>query len=61
MFKISVSCGGTIEAEKGELMSPGYPGNYKANKKCQWDIIVPKVRKIHSLLATHTGLIYVVV
>ena len=25
-------------------MSPGYPDNYKANKKCQWDITVPEVR-----------------
>jgi len=42
----TVSCGGIIEAEKGELMSPGYPGNYKANKKCQWDITVPKGGKV---------------
>ena len=26
-------------------MSPGYPDNYKANKKCQWDITVPEVRR----------------
>ena len=32
-----------MNAEKGELMSPGYPDNYKANMKCQWNIIVPKV------------------
>ena len=41
----SVSCGGKITAETGELMSPGYPDNYKANKKCKWDITVPEVRK----------------
>eukprot|EP00795_Rhopilema_esculentum_P000627 gene627-10322_t len=42
----TVTCSGVIQAEKGELMSPGYPDNYQPNKKCDWLIVVPKSGKV---------------
>ena len=42
-----VSCGGTIKAKSGELMSPNYPDNYKPNQNCEWNIVVPEVSSLH--------------
>lgn len=35
-------CGGEITKEQGQLTSPNYPDDYKANKECVWKITVPE-------------------
>ncbi|CAG9816798.1 unnamed protein product [Phaedon cochleariae] len=39
-------CGGTINEESGEILSPGYPVMNHFNRYCKWTIVVPEGRRI---------------
>ncbi|XP_049840781.1 cubilin-like [Schistocerca gregaria] len=43
-FQATVSigkCGGTLRAYRGVIKSPGYPGKYERNIKCEWNVRAP--------------------
>ncbi|CAH0562353.1 unnamed protein product [Brassicogethes aeneus] len=55
-FKISFTsktpdCGGLIQSESGEILSPGYPENTRYHKTCHWIIKVPKGRRVSLFIA----------
>lgn len=46
-FNSTVSqCGGEINAESGEIVSPGYPVRMHITRSCDWRITVPKGRRV---------------
>ena len=37
-------CGETLFEDSGSFTSPGYPENYPANTKCEWNIVAQRDR-----------------
>ena len=42
-------CGDTFYNDSGNIISPGYPDNYKDNEYCEWEIIVSEGRAVDIL------------
>lgn len=40
LFLVSYSCGGNETGFRGNLSSPGYPGNYEPQTHCHWSVHV---------------------
>lgn len=39
-------CGGIFQVSRGEIHSPNYPNNYRANTECSWIIQVEKYHRV---------------
>ncbi|KAI7793677.1 seizure protein 6 homolog isoform X2 [Triplophysa rosa] len=43
-----VTCGGTLKnATQGQIISPGFPGNYSNNLTCHWVLEAPEGHRLH--------------
>ena len=50
---VDVECGGDISGQTyGDISSPGYPGDYPANRDCFWTIQVAPGNVIQLLFGT---------
>lgn len=43
----SAPCGGSFSSSQGELRSPNWPSDYRAQSVCTWRIEIPSAKSIH--------------
>lgn len=46
-LKHTAPCGGSFSSSQGELRSPNWPSDYRAQSVCTWRIDIPSAKSIH--------------
>ena len=57
-ISVPITCGGTLTATSDvqSFGSPGWPGGYAPNMRCEWTIIAPAGERISMKFQTYDGL-----